>query len=138
VDLLEPVEDQVEAELERADLAMGAVCHVLLRPGDRVFGVRREAFAEYVCVSDGIALKPANLTFDEAAAAPLAALTSLQGLRDRGQVKPGDDVLINGASGGVGTFAVQIAKALGAQVTAVCSTGDVERARSIGADHVID
>jgi NADPH:quinone reductase-like Zn-dependent oxidoreductase len=80
----------------------------------------------------------ANLTFDEAAAAPLAALTSLQGLRDRGQVKPGDDVLINGASGGVGTFAVQIAKALGAQVTAVCSTGNVERARSIGADHVID
>ena len=108
------------------------------QPGDEVFGGRRGSFAEYVSVSDGIALKPANLTFEEAAAAPVAGLTALQGLRDHGQLQPGADVLINGASGGVGTFAVQIAKALGASVTAVCSIANVDRARSIGADHVID
>ena len=112
-----------------------------LQPGDDVFGGRSGnsgAFAEYVCAQKGIARKPANLTFEEAAAVPMAALTALQGLRDHGQLQPGQKVLVNGASGGVGTFAVQIAKALGAEVTAVCSTRNVEQARSLGADHVID
>jgi len=110
------------------------------RPGDEVFGGRDGAFAEYVSVREGRAIvsKPANVTFEEAAAVPVAALTALQGLRDKGQVQPGQKVLINGASGGVGTFAVQIAKALGAEVTGVCSTGNVDLVRSIGADHVID
>ena len=110
------------------------------RPGDEVFGGRSGAFAEYVCVREDRAIvpKPANLTFEEAAAVPVAALTALQGLRDKGQVQPGQKVLINGASGGVGTFAVQIAKALGAEVTGVCSTPNVDIARSLGADHVID
>jgi NADPH:quinone reductase-like Zn-dependent oxidoreductase len=107
------------------------------RPGDEVFGGRSGAFAEYVCARF-VAVKPAHLSFEEAAAVPAAALTALQGLRDRGQVQPGQQVLINGASGGVGTFAVQIAKALGADVTAVCSTRNVDQARSIGADHVVD
>jgi NADPH:quinone reductase-like Zn-dependent oxidoreductase len=111
-----------------------------LRPGDDVFGGKSGggSFADYVCVPMGVARKPANLTFEEAAAVPLAALTALQGLRDHGQLRPGHNVLVNGASGGVGTFAVQIAKALEAQVTAVCSTRNVEQARSLGADHVID
>jgi NADPH:quinone reductase-like Zn-dependent oxidoreductase len=111
-----------------------------LQPGDDVFGAKSGAgsFAEYVCVTTGIARKPANLTFEEAAAVPLAALTALQGLRDHGQLQPGQKVLVNGASGGVGTFAVQIAKALGAEVTAVCSTRNIEQARSLGADRVID
>jgi len=110
------------------------------QPGDEVFGGRSGAFAEYVCVRDegAVVAKPANVTFEEAAAVPVAALTALQGLRDKGQVQPGHKVLINGASGGVGTFAVQIAKALGAEVTAVCSTRNVELVRSLGADHVID
>jgi NADPH:quinone reductase-like Zn-dependent oxidoreductase len=109
------------------------------RPGDEVFGGRTGALAEYVCArARSVALKPARLTFEEAAAVPVAALTALQGLRDRGQIQPGQQVLINGASGGVGTFAVQIAKALGAEVTAVCSTRNVDLARSIGADHVLD
>jgi NADPH:quinone reductase-like Zn-dependent oxidoreductase len=107
-------------------------------PGDEVFGGRSGAFAEYVCVRGGVAQKPANLTFEEAAAVPVAALTALQGLRDKGQLQPGQKVLINGASGGVGTFAVQIAKALGAEVTGVCSTRNVDQARTLGADHVID
>lgn len=109
-------------------------------PGDEVFGVQNGAFAEHVVVprSLGIARKPANLTFEEAAAVPIAALAALQGLRDHGKLQPGHKVLVNGASGGVGTFAVQIAKALGAEVTAVCSTRNVEQARSLGADHVID
>ena len=108
------------------------------RPGDEVFG--RGAFAEYVCVpEDGAVVpKPANLTFEQAAAVHLAALTALQGLRDKGRLEAGQKVLINGASGGVGTFAVQIAKALGGEVTGVCSTRNVEVARSLGADHVID
>jgi NADPH:quinone reductase-like Zn-dependent oxidoreductase len=108
------------------------------QPGDEVFGGRNGALAEYVSVRVGVAPKPANLTFEEAAAVPVAALTALQGLRDKGQVKPGQKVLVNGASGGVGTFAVQVAKALGAGVTGVCSTGNVDIARSLGADHVID
>ena len=113
------------------------------RPGDEVFGDifagGTGGFAEYASVSESaLALKPANLSFEEAAAAPLAAVTALQGLRDEGQIKPGQKVLINGASGGVGTFAVQIAKSFGAEVTAVCSTRNLDMARSIGADHVID
>ena len=113
------------------------------RPGDEVFGSPfghgLGTFAERVCVSaDLVAVKPANLSFDHAAAVPLAALTALQGLRDHGSVKPGQRVLIIGASGGVGTFAVQIAKCFGAEVTGVCSTRNVDLVRSIGADHVID
>jgi NADPH:quinone reductase-like Zn-dependent oxidoreductase len=112
----------------------------LLKPGDEVFGNRTGAFAEYVCVraDRAVALKPANMTFEQAASVPVAALTALQGLRDHGKVQPGQKVLINGASGGVGTFAVQIAKTLGAEVTGVCSGRNVDLVRSIGADHVID
>jgi len=108
------------------------------KPGDEVFGGRGGAYAEYVTVRKAIAHKPANVTFEEAAAVPTAAITALQGLRDFGKIQPGKKVLINGASGGVGSFAIQIAKALGAEVTAVCSTKNVEHARSQGADHVID
>jgi len=109
------------------------------KPGDPVFGVARGAFAEYVCASqDRLALKPADLTFEQAAAIPVAGLTALQGLRDKGRVQRGQKILITGASGGVGSFAVQIAKAFGAEVTAVCSTRNVELVRSLGADHVID
>lgn len=108
-------------------------------PGDEVFGSRAGAFAEYVCARKAIALKPAHVTFEEAAAVPVAAVTALQALRDHGGLQPGQSVLVNGASGGVGTFAVQIAKALGAgEVAAVCSTRNVERARLLGADRVFD
>lgn len=110
------------------------------QPGDDVFGVRRGAFAEYVCIPENgaVARKPANVTFEQAAAVPVAAITALQGLRDKGEIQPGQLVLIQGASGGVGTFAVQLANAFGAEVTAVCGTRHVDIARSIGADHVID
>ncbi len=109
------------------------------KPGDEVFGVAGGACAEYARGSEKrIALKPANLTFEQAAAVPVAAITALQGLRDKGKIQPGQKVLINGASGGVGTFAVQIAKSFGADVTGVCSTRNVEMLRSLGADHVID
>jgi NADPH:quinone reductase-like Zn-dependent oxidoreductase len=109
------------------------------RPGDEVFGVARGAFAEYACATeDKLALKPANISFEEAAAVPVAGITVLQGLRDKGQIQRGQKVVIDGASGGVGTFAVQIAKSFGTEVTAVCSTRNMETARSIGADHVID
>jgi NADPH:quinone reductase-like Zn-dependent oxidoreductase len=110
------------------------------RPGDEVFGGRSGAFAEFVAVPEerAVVRKPANLSFEQAAAVPIAAITALQGLRDRGKIRPGSEVLINGASGGVGTFAVQIAKALGAEVAGVCSTRNVELVRSIGADRVID
>ncbi len=109
------------------------------KPGDQVFGVCRGAFAEYACaMEDKLALKPTNLSFEEAAAVPVAAITALQGLRDKGRIQPGHKVLVDGASGGVGTFAVQIAKSFAADVTAVCSTRNVDRARTIGADHVID
>jgi NADPH:quinone reductase-like Zn-dependent oxidoreductase len=109
------------------------------QPGDEVYGVSGASWAEYACArADRLALKPAKLSFEEAAAVPIAAITALQGLRDKGQLQPGQKVLINGASGGVGTFAVQIAKALGAEVTAVCSARNVEQARSLGADRVVD
>lgn len=109
------------------------------RPGDAVFGVARGAFAEYACAAErNLTHKPANVSFEAAAATPVAAFTALQGLRDAGEIQAGQKVLINGASGGVGTFAVQIAKSFGAEVTAVCSTRNLEMVRSIGADHVID
>lgn len=110
------------------------------KPGDEVFGGRTGAFAEYLTLRENsaLALKPANMTFAQAAAAPIAAITALQALRDNGKLKSGQKVLINGASGGVGTFAVQIAKSLGAEVTGVCSTRNVDMVRSIGADFVVD
>ena len=110
-----------------------------LRPGDEVFGWGRGAFAEYVCAPENNLLpKPATLTFEQAAAAGDSAFTALDAVRDQGRVQPGREVLINGASGGVGTFAVQIAKSFGARVTGVCSTRNIDMVRSIGADHVID
>ena len=108
-------------------------------PGDDVFGLCRGSLAEYACAAESsLAAKPANVSFESAAAIPLAGLTALQGLRDAGRIQPGQRVLINGAAGGVGTFAVQIAKSFGAHVTGVCSTRSVEMVRSIGADHVVD
>jgi NADPH:quinone reductase-like Zn-dependent oxidoreductase len=114
------------------------------KPGDEVFGTCVGALAEYVTsksapgMKSALVLKPANVTFEEAASAPVAGLTALQGLRDKGRIQPGQRVLINGAAGGVGTFAVQIAKSFGANVTGVCSTGNVDLVRSIGADRVVD
>ncbi len=109
------------------------------QPGDEVFGEAAGAFAEYVSAPEGgLAAKPSNMTFEQVAAVPVAALTALQALRDKGRVQPGHKVLVNGASGGVGTFAVQIARSFGAEVTGVCSTRNLEMVRSIGAAHVID
>jgi len=109
------------------------------KPGDEVFGASHGAFAEYTCARESaLAMKPPNVSFEQAASSPVAGLTALQGLRDKAQIQPGQKVLINGAAGGVGTFAVQIAKSFGAEVTGVCSTGNVELVRSLGADHVID
>jgi NADPH:quinone reductase-like Zn-dependent oxidoreductase len=110
------------------------------KPGDEVFGGKSGAFAEYVTVREerAVVLKPANVSFEQAASLPIAAITALQALRDKGQIHPGQKVLINGASGGVGTFAVQIAKSFGAEVTGVCSTRNVALLQSLGADHVID
>lgn len=110
------------------------------RPGDEVFAeISKGGFAEYACVAGtALALKPASLTYEQAAAVPLVGVTALKGLRDHGKIKPGQKVLVTGASGGVGTFAVQVAKAFGADVTGVCSTRNVDLVRSIGADHVID
>lgn len=109
------------------------------QPGDEVFGVANGGYAEYVCTSPAnLARKPANVSFEAAAAVPVAAITALQGIRDTGQLQPGQTVLICGASGGVGTFAVQIAKAFGGDITAVCSTRNLGMARALGADHVID
>ncbi len=109
------------------------------KPGDGVFGSCKGAFAEYACAAESaLVMKPDNVTFEQAASVPIAAFTALQGLRDKGKIQPGQKVLINGAAGGVGTFAVQIAKSFGAEVTGVCSTRNVEMVRSIGADHVVD
>jgi NADPH:quinone reductase-like Zn-dependent oxidoreductase len=109
------------------------------RPGDEVFGTCRGALAEYACTSESaLVMKPGNVTFEQAASVPLAAFTALQGLRDKGQIQAGQKVLINGAAGGVGTFAVQIAKWFGADVTGVCSTRNLEMVRNIGADRVMD
>jgi NADPH:quinone reductase-like Zn-dependent oxidoreductase len=109
------------------------------RPGDEVFGPCRGAFAEFVCVAeDRLVLKPANVTFAQAAAVPVAAISALQALRDHGRIQPGQKVLINGAAGGVGTFAVQIARSFGAEVTGVCSTGKVDLVKSLGVHHVVD
>jgi len=110
------------------------------KPGDEVYGGRTGSFAEYVCprAAGSLALKPANISFEQAASVPIAGITALQGLRDKGKLQSGQNVLINGASGGVGTFAVQIAKSLGANVTGVCSTRNLEMVRSLGADQVID
>jgi len=109
------------------------------KPGDDVFGLCRGSLAEYACASESyLAAKPANVSFEDAAAVPLAGLTALQGLRDAGRIRSGQRVLINGAAGGIGTLAVQIAKSFGADVTGVCSTGNLQMVRSIGADRVVD
>ena len=136
--LLKPKETRLGADMAGRVEAVGSKVEQF-RPGDEVFGMARGAFAEYVCAPETtVALKPGNLSFEEAASIPMAATTALQGFRDLAQIQPGQTVLINGASGGVGTFAVQIAKMFGAEVTAVCSTRNLEQARSLGADHVID
>jgi len=140
--LLKPKHDVLGADIAGQVEAVGSNV-TQVRPGDEVFGDLSGsgfgAFAEYVAVpEDAVALKPARLTFEQAGAVPSAALTALQGLRDQGEIQAGQNVLVNGASGGVGTFAVQIAKALGAEVTGVCSTRNLEMVRSLGADHVID
>ena len=140
--LLKPKNTILGADIAGRVEAVGANV-TRVQPGDEVFGdvsgCGFGGFAEYVCATeDALAPKPANLSFEEAAAVPLAALTALQGLRGKGRIQQGQKVLINGASGGVGTFAVQIAKSFGAEVTGVCSTGKLDLVRSIGADHVID
>jgi NADPH:quinone reductase-like Zn-dependent oxidoreductase len=137
--LLKPKENRVGTDFAGEVEAVGKAV-TSFRSGDEVFGARTGAFAEYVTVraDRAIAPKPQGMSFEEAAAVPVAAITALQGLRDKGRLEAGQEVLINGASGGVGTFAVQIAKALGGGVTAVCSTRNVELARSLGADHVVD
>jgi NADPH:quinone reductase-like Zn-dependent oxidoreductase len=137
--LLKPKDTRLGADVAGRVEAVGENVRQF-QAGDEVFGdVGKGGFAEYVSVPERLlARKPANLSFEQAAAVPMAAITALQALRDQGQIKLGQKVLINGASGGVGTFAVQIAKSFGAEVTAVCSTGKIGLARSLGADHVID
>jgi NADPH:quinone reductase-like Zn-dependent oxidoreductase len=140
--LLKPKNEILGADIAGRVEAVGSNVKQF-KPGDEVFGdisgCSRGGFAEYVCARENaLVLKPANLSFEEAAAVPVAAVTALQGLRDKGQIQPKQRVLINGASGGVGTFAVQIAKSFGAEVTGVCSTGKLDMVRSLGADHVID
>jgi NADPH:quinone reductase-like Zn-dependent oxidoreductase len=132
-----PKDPRLGADLAGRVEAVGP--NVQFQPGDEVFGAGTGSFAEYASVPENsVALKPTKSSFEEAAAVPTAALTALQGLREKGQIQPGQKVLVNGASGGVGTFAVQIAKAFGAQVTGICSTRNLEMVRAIGADHVID
>lgn len=137
--LRKPKDPRLGADIAGRVEAVGSTV-TQFQPGDEVFGdVHTGGFAQYVSVPETrFALKPANVTFEAAAAVPVAALTALQGLRDQGQIQPGHQVLVNGASGGVGTFAVQIAKAFGAEVTGVCSMRNLDLVRSLGADHVID
>jgi NADPH:quinone reductase-like Zn-dependent oxidoreductase len=136
--LLKPKDRRLGVDVAGQVEAVGRnVTH--FKPGDEVFGACRGAFAEYVCTSElALAMKPDNVTFEQAATACVAALTALQGLRDKGKIQPGQKVLINGAAGGVGTFAVQIAKWFGADVAGVCSTKNMDMVRSIGADRIID
>jgi NADPH:quinone reductase-like Zn-dependent oxidoreductase len=140
---LNPLDWRLKKQRPGVDVA-GQVVSVgarvtLFKPGDMVFGTCRGAFAEYVCAPEAKLIpKPEGVGFDQAAALPVAGLTALQGLRDKGHLQPGQKVLINGAAGGIGTFAVQIAKSFGAHVTGVCSTKNVEMVRSLGADRVID
>jgi len=136
--LLRPADARLGADMAGRVEAVGENVSQF-KPGDEVLGIGKGAFAEYACAPEtALALKPVSASFEQAAALPMAAVTALQGLRDEGQIQAGQKVLINGASGGVGTFAVQIAKSFGAEVTAVCSTRNLDQARSIGADHVID
>jgi len=137
--LRRPKETQLGVDFAGTVEAVGASI-TRFKPGDEVFGGRHGAFSQYVTVQEdrAVVLKPANLTFEQAASIPIAAITALQGLRDKGQLQPGQKVLVNGASGGVGTYAVQIAKWLGAHVTGVCSTRNIDMVRSLGADEVID
>jgi NADPH:quinone reductase-like Zn-dependent oxidoreductase len=139
--LRKPKNPRLGADIAGRVEAVGRNVHQF-RPGDEVFGVcggDKGGFAEYACAPETrLALKPTNRSFEEAAAVPVAAITALQGLRDKGHIHSGQKVLVNGASGGVGTFAVQIAKSFGTDVTGVCSTRNLEMVRSIGADHVID
>jgi len=139
VGLRKPKDVRLGVDFAGTDEAVGKNV-TQFKPGDEVFGGRDGAFAEYVCprADRAVALKPANITFEQAATVNIAGITALQALRDKGKVQPGQKVLINGASGGVGTFAVQIAKLFGAEVTGVCSTRNLEMVRSLGADHVID
>jgi len=136
--LLKPRSSKVGADVAGRVEAVGKDV-TLFKPGDEVFGTCNGSFAEYACArEDRLALKPANVSFEEAAAIPVAATTALQGLRNKGQIQPGQKILVNGASGGVGTFAVQIAKSYGTEVTGVCSTRNLDLVRKIGADHVVD
>jgi NADPH:quinone reductase-like Zn-dependent oxidoreductase len=136
--LRRPNDPRLGADLAGRVEAIGSAV-TQFQVGDEVFGANAGGFAEYAAVPEmRVILKPAKLSFEEAAAVPVAAITALQGLRHRGQVQPGQQVLVNGAAGGVGSFAVQLAKAFGAEVTGVCSTRNLEMVRSIGADHVID
>lgn len=137
--LLKPKNTRLGADIAGRVEAVGAAV-TLFQPGDEVFGeIGAGGFAEYACVQEkALAPKPANVTFAEAAAVPVAGFTALQGLRDKGKIQAGQKVLINGASGGVGTFAVQLAKHFGAEVTAVCSTRNLDLVRGLGADQVID
>ncbi len=136
--LRRPKETSIGADLAGRVEAVGADV-TRFQPGDEVFGVSAGSWAEYAAArADRLAPKPANASFEEAAGVPVAGLTALQAVRDHARVQPGQKVLVNGGAGGVGTFAVQIAKAFGAEVTAVCSTANVEQAHSLGADHVVD
>lgn len=136
--LLTPTQKILGADIAGRVEAIGSRV-TQFHPGEDVFGGKLGGFAEYVCaIEDRLAPKPANLSFEEAAAVPVAGITALQGLRDHGRIRRGQKVLVDGASGGVGTFSVQIAKSFGAEVTAVCSSRNADQARSIGADHVLD